>query len=356
MSGNDITTEAEAQRLATRIAANNALELLPVGGREYAQNGHLTRMRLHGRLSGVVIAYELCFVDAGPISELSAAVTVKLTQKWVDMLVVGRSMPGLPMAVGPYSSDLAAEFSLRTDDDAYLSSLLQGDVEKVLVSANYAGYQPRLDHQNLSLAAVALDPAGAEKLLRHAARLGSLLETRRGEIAKPKREQELLAVLRPLEKEMEGHLDRDDMRLELRRLEGTLVFSVVHHAHEEWSSVIELLFEQPLPVKMSIAPVRAFYETWFRPDVQTDDRAFDRAFTIRGEPEDRVIRLLGERSRRALETVVRRARDVLVTQDGINLQLPGVILDVPRLRELLDSVFELAEALTSHASGPRAYR
>jgi hypothetical protein len=356
LSKTDITTEAEALGLATRIASSHGLELLPVGGREHGRYGNLTRMRMRGRLSGVAVEYELRFLDAGPVSELSAFVDVKLTRKWVDMQVVGRSMPGLPMAIGPYSADLAAEFSLRTDDDEYLSALLRGDVEKVLISANYAGYQPRLDHQSLSLGAVALDPAGTEKLLRHAARLGALLEGRLSEIPGPKRERELLAVLEPLEKGMDGRLDRHGMQLEIRRIDGTLVLGIVHHAYDEWSTAIELLFEQPLPVKMSIAPVRAFYENWFRPDIETDDGKFDRAFTVRGEPEDRVIALLGERSRRALEAVVRRANDVLVTQDGINLQLPGVILDAGRQREMLDSVFDLAEALTTHASGPQAYR
>jgi hypothetical protein len=356
LSGNDVTTEAEALGLATRLASRHGLQLLPVGGRERAQNGYLTRMKMRGRLSGVAVEYELRFVDAGSISELSAVVDVKLTRKWVDMLVVGRGTPGLPTRVSPYSHDLVMEFSLRTDDDEYLSDLLRGEVEKLLVSASYAGYRPCLDHDSLSLGAVALDPASAEKLLRHAARLGALLEKRLYEIPEPRRERELLDVLESLEKGMDGRLHRDEMQLEIRRVEGKLVLSVVHHAFEDWNTGIELRFEQPLPVKMTIAPVRAFYENWFRPDIQTDDGKFDRAFTVRGEPEERVIALLGERSRRALEGVVRVAKDVLVTQDGIHLQLPGVILYATGLREMLDSVFELAEALTTHASGPQAYR
>jgi hypothetical protein len=356
LSKDYVATEAEALALATRMASSTGLELVPVTGRERAHQGWLTRMRLRGRMSGVGIELELQFTDAPPAPQLSAVVDVGLTRKWVDMSIVGRAVPGAVLVAGPYSHDLVSEFSLRTDDDDYVVALLSPEIEKLLLSACYAGYRPELNHEGLHLSAGALDAPATEKLLRHATRLGSMLEARLAEIEKPFRDRELLSVLERVDEGMDGRLQREAMQLEIRRVEGTLVLGIVHAAYGEWSTAVELVFERPLPVKMSIAPVKAFYENWFNPDIATRDRAFDRAFTVRGEPTEGVIRLLGERSRRALEAVVRIARDVLVTQDGIQLQLSGVILGEHRLQEILESVFALAEALTTHTSGPQAYR
>lgn len=356
MSDVDINTEQGALALAIRMAESSGFQLLPVGGRERTQSGLVTRMRLRGRVSDAEVEYELRYVDAGAISELFAVVEVRLTPHWVDMLAIGRGMPGAGLVALPFSQELVAEFSLRTDDEEYLSALLSGEVEKLLLTASYNGYAPRLDDRKLQLSARALDAPAAEKLLRHAVRLAALLQAKRETIPRAKRERELGATLGALAKAMNGRVDRDAMQLEIQRVEGTLSVAIVHHEYGQWSTVIELLFERPLPVKLTLAPVRAFYENWFRPDIETEDRAFDRAFTVRGEPEVRVLQILGERSRRALEALVKSAKDLLVTEAGINLQLPGVILDVPRFQAMLDQAFALAEALTAHQSGPQAYR
>lgn len=356
MSEVDINTEPEALELAIRIAEGAGLELLAVGPRERTQSGLLTRMQMRGRVGDAKIEYELGFIDGGPIAELFATVDVRLTPHWVDMLALGRATPGVALGSLPFSPELVSEFWLRTDDEEYVAALLSDELEKVLLNASYNGYRPRFDDRTLHLSARALDAPAAEKLLRHALRLGALFEEKREAIPRAKRERELYATLSEVAKTWNGRLDRDAMQLETRRAEGTLVLSIVHHEYGRWSTAIELLFERPLPVQLTLAPVRAFYENWFRPDIQTEDRAFDRSFTVRGEPEARVLQILREPARRALEALVKSAKDVLVTQDGINLQLPDVILDAARLAGMLNEVFGLAEALTAHQSGPQAYR
>jgi hypothetical protein len=353
-----VETPEAALEIAKRIARSTGLVPGEVKrARRHVDSAVVHHYPMKGSLNGVAVSFQLQFTESAPFSELGAAVDVRIGLDWLDVEMVGRTTPEVRWrAERPLSDELLSEFHVRCDDETYLGELIDRELERALLAVNLSGYRPRLNHRQVQMSAGALDGPGAEKLLREATQLAALIEVRRSAIDDPREERAIVAALSSAEKAWHARLDRDRLRFELESVLGKLTLQIEHPSYGKWRTDIQLALETALPCEVSIAPVRRFYETWFRPDIQTGDARFDRRFTIRGQPEERVRAILGEASRRALERVVELTGDVLVTQSSITSALPFALAEAARASAIVEAMQALGDALTSHVGGQRAYR
>ncbi len=357
-----IDTEYAAIAAAQRVARNTGLELRreerPTRPRELGRAYSVLSVHtLRGSLMGMDVSLQLTHANFSGMPELFGTADVWLGPLWLDIQVVGRTTPDMfffgddrPLAA------LESEFQVRCEDDPYLVALLGGEIAESLVSSNQAGLKPYFDHERLHISAPALSALGAENLVRQTTRLGSAIEAKRRSIARPTRHRNIVAALTEVAQAWEGRLDQDRLELVVGSAEGRLTLIVEQSEFEKWQTTLHLELERPLGVTLSVAPVRRFYELWFQPDIKTGDAAFDRRFAVRGEPEDRVTRLLGEPQRRALEALVEVAGDVLVTERAVSSVLSGSVDDGVRARRLVDRMMDLGGKLLTQTSGQRAYR
>ncbi len=227
--------------------------------------------------------------------------------------------------------------------------LLSGEIGDWILDLANMGASPRIDDEAVRLTMPGkLEEAVILDAVELAVHLAKELPKARAGLARPEIEREVLDALRPLALALEGRVDEERLLVEAEHELGIIEVDAENAGDKGWRTLFSASFARPLLCELRITdrdpPAR--WELWKEADIELGDAAFDRAFVVRGDPENEVKTAVSAEARQTLQKLSELTDGVSVDGGSVSAVVESLVLDTKRAETIARAVLDVVRALT----------